>query len=165
MVFTEYMTPEPVTLSKIISPGKDSKKATKKATKVNKKVKSNVKDKDVTTNKKDDKTVKNNNNTKKGIIKGKNLTNLETKGKTNSSNTMEVNDNKIKDTTKEIKGPKIKTSEVKGKNTTNVEKADKNTITTSTLENNGTKKDTTEAIKENKKPEPTQKQVKKMVKK
>ena len=36
VVFTEYMTPEPVTLSKIISPGKNSKKATKKATKVTK---------------------------------------------------------------------------------------------------------------------------------
>ena len=43
VVITEYMIPETDTLSKIISPSKESKKATKKATKVNKKGKSNIK--------------------------------------------------------------------------------------------------------------------------
>ena len=36
VVLTEYMTPETETLSKVISPGKESKKATEKATKASK---------------------------------------------------------------------------------------------------------------------------------
>ena len=64
VVKTEYMTLLTENVSKIISPGKDSNIEAAKATKVNKKGTCNTNDREISTNKKDDKTVKNDNNIK-----------------------------------------------------------------------------------------------------
>ena len=155
VVLTEYMTPEAETLSKVISPGKESKKATEKVTKATKKAKkgkNNVRVKDVSTNKTNDKNIN-----KKDTSMGKNITNIDTEVKTISINNPTDNETKI-DTTKVIKGTKNKNKKdtTKGINITNIETEGK-TIPITTPADNETKIDTTEVRKETKKAKPKQK--------